>query len=177
MPTRSEFFKRADFGRTRVGIGCFARIAYNAPRQIERTSQLVVPHELPSEFLLGVRRKDRPLALAYLDQPALLRSVRAAFRQTTIAATSVNGDHDLNRGRVAWTRMQARTPTTRHSSSDQCAGAEFAGSCSTNHRRTNLHLRREDEERYTLLTPRTWTSPLLATQRRRRDAAAGEVAN
>ena len=74
MPARSEFFKRADFGRFLTGDRLLsARIIYNADRSQERTSRLVVPHELLSKLLLRVRGEDRPAALAYLDQQAILR--------------------------------------------------------------------------------------------------------
>src|SRR5262249_1604214 len=41
--------------------------------------------------------------------------------------------------------------------------------------RTRLHLRRAYKERQTLLPPRSWSSALLATQRRACDAAGGEI--
>jgi hypothetical protein len=74
MPARSEFFKRADFGRFLTGDRLLsARITYNADGRQERTSRLVVPHELSSKFLLRVREEDRPATLAHLDQQAVLR--------------------------------------------------------------------------------------------------------
>jgi hypothetical protein len=44
-------------------------------------------------------------------------------------------------------------------------------------RRNGLHLRRAHKERHPVLPPRTWTSTLLATQRRPGNAAVGEAAS
>jgi|ERR1041384_7182959 hypothetical protein len=95
MPARSEFFKRADFGRFSTGDRLLsARITYNADRRQERTSRLVVPHELPSKFLLRVRGEDRPAALAYLDQQTILRQVFPALREDALVTTRVHNDRD-----------------------------------------------------------------------------------
>jgi hypothetical protein len=85
MPARSEFFKRADFGRNRRGSVAFGADHYNA-EQAGKDLKLVVPHELSSKFLLRMRGEDRPAALASLDQQAFLRQVLRAIRSNTIAA-------------------------------------------------------------------------------------------
>jgi hypothetical protein len=87
MPAHSEFFKRADRTQLTGDRLLSARITYNASSRQERTSRLVVPHELSSKLLLGVRGEDRPAALAYLDQPQILRQVLPAFPEDAFVAT------------------------------------------------------------------------------------------
>ena len=68
---------------------------------------LDVPHELPSQFLFRVRREDRTTALADMDQPAVLRHVRRAFREGAV----VTPDRRHDRARVCrnrdWTLLPA----------------------------------------------------------------------
>ena len=114
MPARSEFFKRADFGRFLTGDRLLStRIIYNADRSQERTSRLVVPHELSSKLLLGVRGEDRPAALAYLDQQAILRQVFPALRQNTLVTTDLFFDRSGVLRNADRSRLPARTATTR----------------------------------------------------------------
>jgi len=109
MPARSEFFKRADFGRKRAEIGCFRRgspIMRAADRK--GTSKLVAPHELSSKFLLRMRGEGCPVALASLDQQAFLRQVFGAVRSITIATESFSSDRFAGRRSVYWTRNETQ---------------------------------------------------------------------
>ena len=126
MPARSEFFKRADFGRFLTGDRLLlARITYNADRRQERTSRLVVPHELSSKFLLRVRGEDRPAALACLDQQEVLRQVFPALHQSTLDTTRLRNDPSRMFWNLDRARVQARTAAIRYSAHGQCAHTKF----------------------------------------------------
>ena len=100
------------------------------------TSELVAPHDLSSKFLLRMRGKDRSLALALVDQPALLRHVRRAIYSGTNHARSVNGDHLAARRRVDWPGDEATTATfSRRASREYTGGAEFLERAGANHSR------------------------------------------
>ena len=80
----------------------------------ERTSRLVVPHELSSKFLLRVRGEDRPAALAYLDQQKVLRQVFPALRQKTLVTTRLRDACSSMLRNLDRSRLPARTAATRH---------------------------------------------------------------
>ena len=90
-----------------------ARINYNANSRQERTSRLVVPHELSSKFLLGVRGEDRPAALAYLDQQEVLRQVFPALREDALVTTDLCFDCSSVLRYVDRPGLPSRTATTR----------------------------------------------------------------
>ena len=95
----------------------------------ERTSRLVVPHELSSKLLLGVRGEDRPAALACLDQPEVLRQVFPALREDALGTTRLRNSPAV----VLWnpdrTRLPARTTATRDSAYNKCTHTKlFAAS-------------------------------------------------
>ena len=125
MPAHSEFFKRADRTQLTGDRLLSARITYNAEQQAERTSRLVVPHELSSKLLLGVRGEDRPAALAYLDQPEILRQMFPALREDALGTTRLRNDRDsVHRGSDR-ARLPARTAATRHSAYGKHTHTEF----------------------------------------------------
>ena len=138
----------------------------------ERTSRLVVPHELSSKLLLGVRGEDRPAELAYLDQPEVLRQVFPALREDALVTTRLRNSPVV----VLWnpdrSRLPARTTSTRDSAYCKYSHAEFFAA---SHNRSNLLMRCKNKERHALLAARSWSSTLLAAQRRDCDAAAGEA--
>ena len=138
----------------------------------ERTSRLVVPHELSSKFLLRVRGEDRAAALAHLDQQEVLRQVFPSLRQKTLVTTRLRDSPFVMLRNADRSRLPARTATTRDSAYGKYTHAEFFAA---NHDRTNLLMRRENKERHTLLATRSWSSTLLATQRRGCHAAAREA--
>ena len=126
MPARSEFFKRADFGRFLTGDRLLsARIIYNADRSQERTSRLVVPHELSSKLLLGVRGEDRPVTLAHLDQQAILRQLFPALREDALVTTDLCFDRSGVLRNADRSRLPARTAATGDSAHRQRAHAKF----------------------------------------------------
>jgi len=126
MPARSEFFKRADFGRFLTGDRLLsARIIYNADRSQERTSRLVVPHELSSKLLLGVRGEDRPVTLAHLDQQAILRQLFPALREDALVTTRLCDSPIVMLRNADRSRLPARTATARNSAYDECIHAKF----------------------------------------------------
>jgi hypothetical protein len=130
MPARSEFFKRADFGRFLTGDRLLsAQITYNAEHRQERTSRLDVPHELPSKFLLRVRGEDRAAALAYLDQQEVLRQVFPPLRQNTLDTTDLCFDRPGVLRYADRSRLPARTATPRHSANGDCTHAKFFAAC------------------------------------------------
>ena len=94
-------------------------------RSQERTSRLVVPHELSSKLLLGVRGEDRPSALAYLDQQEILRQVLPDFCEDALVTTRLRDSPVV----VFWdpdrSRLPARTTNTRDSAYGKCTHAEF----------------------------------------------------
>lgn len=126
MPARSEFFKRADFGRFLTGDRLLsAQITYNAHSRQERTSRLVDPHKLSSKFLLRVRGEDRPAALACLDQQEVLRQVFTALRQSKLDPTGLRDSPAVVLRNTDRSRLQARTATTRDSAYGKFTHAKF----------------------------------------------------
>lgn len=155
------------------GIGCFWRgspIMRN--RRQERTSRLVVPHELSSKLLLGVRGEDRPAALAYLDQPEILRQMFPALCKDALGTTHLRDSRDVVLRNPDRSRLPARTTATCDSAHGKRTHAEFFAA---SHDRTILLMRGENQERHTLLAARSWATTLLATQRRGCRAAAREA--
>ena len=139
---------------------------------------IVVPHNLPSELLLRMWRQDRAAALAAMDQPPFLRQVFP--RGTSEGLLAPLGCSDI-RSLTNWNFDRTRFSTRAPATGDRATGASvFLPNRNANHSttindRTGLHLRRADEERQTLLAPRTRPSALLATQRAAGDVAAGEA--
>jgi len=141
------------------------------------TSELVAPHDLSSKFLLGMRGKDRPLALAFLDQQTILRPLLRAILAPASTATSNSSNRFAGRGSFARTRNQAAAATTSDRAPGQHTGdAEFSDRLGASNSRRRLHLRRANQERNALLATRSWTSALLATQGSAGDAARRQVA-
>ena len=176
MPARSEFFKRAVFGRKRAGFGCFRRgWATMRAASWKGTSELVAPHDLSSKFLLRMRGKDHPPALAFLDQQAILRQVRGSIYASATRAKSVTGDCCAGTWRTDRTRSQTATAPAGHRATRQHTGNTERFHCAHLRARNGcnrrLHLRRTDQERHTLLAPRPWASTLLAAQGPTRDDA------
>jgi hypothetical protein len=97
------------------------------------TSELVAPHELSSKFLLRMRGEDRPSALAFLDEQAILRQVLRALRSPPGNEASVSGNRFAGRGSFDRTRIQAATTTTGDRASRQYTGGaeliEHTGTC------------------------------------------------
>ena len=122
-----------------------------------------------------MRRENRASALACLDQPEILRHVFRALREDALASRCVDDGQSCVVGIDPWSRVQARATTSRYSPSccidslepDQIAHLQLPSN--------NLHVWCANEERHALLKTRSWSSALLATQRRESDAAAGEA--
>ena len=176
MPARSEFFKRAVFGRKRAGFGCFrAGWATMRAASWKGTSELVAPHELSSKFLLRMRGQDCSPALAFLDQQAILRQVCRGIYARANCSGSVSGDCFAGCGRSDWTRDETATAATCNRATRQYTGGAIECGLA-GHSRRRLHLWRADQERHTLLATRAWTSKMLAAQRTASDAARREAA-
>ena len=79
----------------------------------ERTSRFVVPHELSSKFLLGVRGEDRPAPLASLDQQEVLRQMFPALCKDALVTTDLCSDRFSVLRYVDRSRVPARKATTR----------------------------------------------------------------
>ena len=79
----------------------------------ERTSRLVVPHELSSKFLLGVRGEDRPAALASLDQQEVLRQVLPSLCEDALVTADLCFDRSSVLRYVDRSRVPARTAASR----------------------------------------------------------------
>jgi hypothetical protein len=95
----------------------------------ERTSRLVVPHELSSKLLLGVRGEDCPAALACLDQPEVLRQVFPALREDALVTTRLRNCPAVVLRNPDRTRLPARTAATRDSAYGKCTHTKlFAAS-------------------------------------------------
>jgi hypothetical protein len=175
MPARSEFFKRAVFGRKLAGFGCFRREwPIMRAATSERNLRLVAPHDLSSKFLLRMRGQDHPPALAFLDQPAILRQMRGGVHTTATTARSVGGDHRAGTRHTDRPGNQTTTAATHHRASREHTNRTRRlklDHVRASHGRRHLHLRRTNQERHTLLAPGPWTSTLLATQRPTCDAA------
>jgi hypothetical protein len=148
-------------------------------RSKERASHHVNPHELSSQFLLPVWPEDRTAALVCLDQSQVLRSVlsrvcEGALAQTVALAVSAFALRCADR---AWLppRPAAIDHRTHRAFAEFNSDHEFSHSeraAPVSGDRTGVHLRRTDKERHPVFPPRTWTSTLLATQRRLCNAAA-----
>src|SRR5690349_17196166 len=146
----------------------------------ERTSQYVDPHELSSEFLLRMWPQDRAAPLVCLDQPPVLRQVLAQLCEVTMAAPHNLFMCAVTLRRPRWPRLPPRSSATNHRTTrtgtklsdnqDFIKWSNAANSnskrCSDDDNRRRLHLRRAHKERHPVFSPRTWTSTLLATQRR-----------
>ena len=152
-------------------------------RTQERTSQHVDPHELSSQFLLSVWAEDCAAALACLDQPAFLRQVRSRVCEDELAqaiafVSSAFALRCADRTRLPpralasdhRTRYAVTNINTQRGFGDDQRTATFSTD------RRCLHLRRAHKERHPVFPPRTWTSTLLATQRRLCNAAARKAA-
>lgn len=128
---------------------------------------IVVPHNLPSKFLLRMRRQDSAAAVAAMDQPPVLRQLFSS-RVCEGLPPAIGGSHDCSfTDRIVdRTRLQTRASTA----GDRTPRATVFTTRHANHStagntRTGLHLRRPHEKRQTLLPPRPRSSALLATQR------------
>jgi len=119
-----------------------------------------------------MRGEDHPAALARWDQPAVLRQVFPALREDTSITTRLRDDRSAVLRNTDRARLPARTAATRNSTHGKYTGAK---SFACNHCGRNLLMWCQNKERHTLLTSRPWSSALLAAQRRRGHAAAGEV--
>jgi len=185
MPARLQFFKRANSDVFAVLTVACARV-YNARPQLRKGLIHVDPHELSSEFLLRVWPQNRAAALVCLDQPPVLRQVLSRVCEVTLAAAN-----DLLVCAVTLRRV-GRTwlPPCPAASDHRAAGAaaklnnqsfrklkHYSGPTNSDDNRRRLSLRRAHKERHPVLPPRTWTSTLLATQRRPCNAAAGKTAD
>ena len=73
---------------------------------VERTSRLVVPHELSSKLLFRMRGEDRPATLAYLDQQKVLRQVLPALRESALVTKRLRDDRSGVFGNADRARMQ-----------------------------------------------------------------------
>jgi len=122
-----------------------------------------------------MRRKDRAFTLACLDQPEVLRQVLGTFCENGLVA-KCRRERDARVVRpCAWSRAQARTTSTRDSTYCDVDDANVISEPDAYHCRTTLHVRCANEERHALLETRSWSSALLATQRREGDAAPREA--
>ena len=125
---------------------------------------------LSSKFLFGMRREDRAAALACLDQPAILRPVLLArlgktqrLQRVVITVVLIFLGVLIGRG----CRRESPPLVIQRPVSIQSPHAHSA----CGHKRRDLHLRRENKERHALFAARTWSSALLAAQRREGDVA------
>ena len=122
-----------------------------------------------------MRRQNRAPALACLDQPEILRYVFRALREDALAPKCVDDAQSCVVGIDPRAGMQARANAACHSPSCCIDTLESVKHSITCYRRTNLHVWCANEERHALLKARSWSSAMLATQRRESDAAAGEA--
>ena len=122
-----------------------------------------------------MRRENRAPALARLDQPQVLRHVFRTLREDALASKCVSNSWSGAVGIDSWSRMQARATASSDSPSGYLVALEPIGQSITGRRRANLHMWSENKERHALLETCSWSSALLATQRRERDVAAGEA--
>lgn len=80
---------------------------------------LVVPHELSSQFLRGVRREDRPAALASVDQREVLRQVFPPLRESALVTTRLRDNRSRVLGDLDRSWVPARAATARYSAHDE----------------------------------------------------------
>jgi len=175
MPARDKFFKRADFGRDRGEIGCL--VALQSPLVSARKGphKLVAPHDLSSKLLRGMRRQDSASALARLDQPAVLQQVLFAVCANALDSTYV-GRNSVGLPRTAdRPRVPSRTSTAGDSAHRYFTRDKRITRAIASDSRTNLHVWCKNQERHTLLKACSWSSALLATQRRSGDAPSGKI--
>src|SRR5262245_27583603 len=120
-----------------------------------------------------MRREDRATALAFMDQPQVLRRLFSWIVEGSVAATRLSDHHAFSRGNRIRPRLSTRTPAA----GDRTAGSNLNSARSTIacENRRGLYLRRAYEEGQALLPARSWSSALLATQRRAGDVAGGEA--
>jgi hypothetical protein len=72
---------------------------------------IVVPHNLPSEFLLRMRRQDSAAAVAAMDQPPVLRRVFSRRAREGLLAAIVSSDDCSSTDRIVdRARLPARAP-------------------------------------------------------------------
>src|SRR5947207_14787841 len=122
-----------------------------------------------------MRRPDRPLALACLDQPQILRQVFRALRKTTASSARGRDDRAYYRRNADRTRTPARG-TASHYSARRCHRRADCHTVASNDR-TALSLWSANEEGHTVFATRAWSSALLATQGNAGDVVAGDADN
>jgi hypothetical protein len=71
--------------------------------------------------------------------------------------------------------VPSRTTTSGDSAHRYFTRDKRIARATASYSRTNLHVWRQDEERHTLLKTCSWSSALLATQRRSGDAPSGKI--
>jgi len=151
---------------------------YNAR---DRNLTHAVSHIASAKFLCGVWRQDLAAALETLDESQVLRLLRANFAPTALDHSG--GDHSL----VLYRRLACRSQTSTITTTTHTPTIRIDGDASDCEQRSEwditavddrrgLHLRRENEERDTMLASCSWSSAMLATQRRESDASAREAA-
>jgi len=113
-----------------------------------------------------MRCKNRAPALACMDQPQVLRQVRARVCANVLGSTCAGRDGACVARADHRSHVAARTTTTGDSA--HCYYKHIARAVAS-YCRTNLHLWCENEERHTVFKTRAWSSALLATQGRRSD--------
>jgi hypothetical protein len=139
--------------------------------------------------------QDRAAALGGLDQSQVLRQVLSQFCEDALAAPDNLFVCVVTLRRFARPGLPPRAATVdhratcadanlsagrsfRHYQWSNCSGAINIDQSNNSNRRNRrrLHLRRAHKERHPVFSPRTWTSTLLATQRRLCNASAGKAA-
>jgi hypothetical protein len=122
-----------------------------------------------------MRREDRAAALAVMDQSQVLRPVFSPIVKGRLAASRAFNNRSRAGRNSSGPRLPARTAAAGDRTARSISITNRHTASPTRCERTTLHLRRAHKERQAVLTPRAWSSSLLATQRRPCDVARGEV--
>jgi hypothetical protein len=122
-----------------------------------------------------MRRQNRASALARLDKPKVLRPVFRTFREDALVWWRVSQRWAFISRVADRSRVQAQAVTARDSAPCYIAVGERIEQSVSRHGRTTLHVWCANKERHALLETCSWSSALLATQRREGNAATGEA--
>ena len=139
-------------------------LAYNPEGSTTKgPHKLVAPHELSSEFLFRMRRRDRASALAVVDQSKVLRHVFQTLREDVLGSRCVSDSQSCVVGTDSRPRVQTRAGASRYSSSGSIDNVEPIKQSSSGYSRTNIHVRCANKERHAVFEACSWSGALLAT--------------
>src|ERR1041385_2230788 len=106
------------------GSVAFTTVAYNAKQ--EGPYKLVPLHELSAELLLRMWREDCAPALAFMDQPTVLRQAFGAFGKDAVVAACTRWTRADRYRTVDRTWLAAGATATGNSANSQFTTAELA---------------------------------------------------